>query len=327
MKTADRITAKIVLDSISPEGIRLPSVHCKLPRIILAEINTHRVLTRNSRSTRAVPTSRLLSEVRKNPYMPIRYDGNKPGMQAGAALPRDAARECARVWKQSARQAADTAEKLFNLGLHKQWAGRVLEPYLFTDVLITSTNWTNFFGLRVHPDAQPEFECLARKVHEALEASTPRLLLPGQWHLPYIDAENDIELALRYTTENENCGTDARLLAVHVMKNLRLLSAARCARISYKPFNGENSEVAAELERAKKLMGPPLHASPFEHQATPDMFTAGTVSDDRGDREQITWVNRRLHGNFYGWVQNRKLMDGENIEHFEAFDESLRLAA
>lgn len=322
MSTRARISAKIVKHSISPDGIQLAAIHMHQPRIILAEINTHRSMSKNTRSTRAVPTSKLIQEVRENPYTPIKYAENKPGMQAGREMSADDAAICERIWLEGAKNAADTAEQLFGMGLHKQWAGRPLEPYMWCDTLISSTDWTNFFGLRVHPDAQPEFDCLAEKVYLALEASTPTELYYGQWHLPYIE-EGESDEVLDYTIKTEPKKIGASTLIAKAMENLRLLSAARCARIFYKPFDG-NGDIASELDRAAKLQGPPLHASPFEHQATPDRLVHGTMSDSTGDHLHVSWLNPKLHGNFFGWIQSRKLMSFENINQFRSIKENDR---
>lgn len=321
MSTKDSISAKVIKDSISPDGVRLTTLHLHYPRAIHAEVMTHRVFSRNARSTRAVPTSKLIDEVKNNPYVPIKWGSNKPGMQAGADLSPDDAAICEHLWLEGAKNAADTAAQLFGMGLHKQWAGRGLEPYLYIDTLVTSTDWSNFFGLRIHSDAQPEFDCLADKVYQALDKSEPQEKAFGQWHLPYIE-DADIDAVLEYTTVAG--GGVGPLLIQNAMMNIRLLSAARCARISYAPFDGSAS-IEAELERAARLAGPPLHASPFEHQATPDRKVYGTMSDDTGDQEHVTWLNQKLHGNFYGWVQNRKLMTGENISQFLSLNEGSRI--
>src|ERR1700712_5555262 len=133
MNQAERFTATMIEDSISPQGIRLPTIHVTMPRIILAEGNTHRAFTRNARSTRAVPTSKLIKEVRENPYRPLKWLKNKPGMQATEPMTPGQIAVAEGIWLEGAREAADRAEHLFAMGLHKQHAGRVIEPYLYVD--------------------------------------------------------------------------------------------------------------------------------------------------------------------------------------------------
>ncbi len=293
--TKGMIYCKKILDSISPDGIRIASLHCHFPKFILAEFNTHRVFSRSARSTRAVPTAKLIQEVRDYPVIPIKWGANKSGMQAGEELTGNDLTEAHLAWEEAARCAATYAEWLFNIGLHKQWAGRVLEPFMYVDVLVTSTNWTNFFSLRDHPAAQPEMQELARCMYDALHNSEPELLCLTDWHLPYITDD-----------EKHNLGLEV----------CRKLSVARCARISYEPFDGDSS-IEAELKRYDLLVGSsPIHASPAEHQATPD----SRYSSDVFDPSFMGWRRPDLHGNFTGWKQFRKMLDNENVSKYKELE-------
>jgi thymidylate synthase ThyX len=156
------ISAKIIADSISPEGIRMISFEITCHRWILAEINTHRALSRNYRSSRAVPVTKLIEEVRYNPAMPVAWLKNKPGMVATEPMTADEASLARSIWKSAAFDAAYRAGTLSDLGLHKQWVNRILEPYLYVHGVISGTDWANFYSLRRAPDAQPEFKALAR---------------------------------------------------------------------------------------------------------------------------------------------------------------------
>ena len=299
----ERYTATMILDSVSPDAIRLPTMHVTMPRIILAELNTHRRLTRNSRSTRAVPTSKLIQEVSENPYRPLYWLKNKPGMQATEAMSPSEIVMAERAWLRAAATAASDATLLFGLGLHKQFSGRVLEPFMFTDVLLSATEWANFMALRDDDGAQPEIELVAQRIRDCLDSSTPKLLQPGEWHMPYIRDEDwpliRAHLRTLYDTEDEvEERQDAA--ALHV-------SAARCARLSYRPFNGEAS-IKAELERFDGLATSwPVHASPTEHQATPDQRKANGIGGYNG------WWQPEDHRNFRGWRQHRALIDGETV--------------
>lgn len=266
-----QIHAEIIADSITETGVRLTTLALTFPRIILPEFNTHRVFSRNARSTRAVPTKRLIQEVRDNPFIPVYFGANKPGMQATEEMTPEASAEALAVYLDAARVAADAAEKLVDIGLHKQHAGRIIEPFTWTHVCVTSTEWANWFYLRDHPEAQPEIKVLAEKMKEAMDASTPKLLNQDEWHLPYI-------------TEAE----------IHYPIDIQIkISVARCARVSYKTFDGKLSTAEKDIELYDKLSGDPPHLSPLEHVATPDPYFEET----------------HLSGNLNGWVQFRKLIE------------------
>lgn len=273
--------AKVILDSISPEDIRLPTLHLRYWRPVHAEFMTHRVFTRNGRSSRAVPVKTLLTEA---PYVP-HFMKNQPGMVASEELSLDAFEEATVEWAKMIDACRKGVARLNELGVHKQWANRPLEWFGYIDVLLTTTDIENFYALRDHPDAQPEIKELAVLIKEALEVSTPTLLTPGEWHLPYVTRQELLDYGIETSKK---------------------LSAARCARLSYKPFDG-NASIGAEIERYDRLItSKPVHASPVEHQATPDsIIDFGALGKG--------WRNEKYHGNFYGWIQNRKLIPDEAV--------------
>jgi hypothetical protein len=303
---------KIVLDSISDEGIRLPTIQFRQPRMIHADFLTHRVFSRNGRSSRAVPVVTLLEEA-KNPYVP-HFLKNKPGMTATEELTPEEFAEAEHVWRQMAEFTRLGVERLSRIGVHKQWANRPLEWFGYIDVLLTSTDWNNYLVLRDDDGAQPEIQEIARAIREALEASTPKLLRPGEWHLPYITADDyaAVEDYLEPYPETTHS----------TLNVLKKLSAARCARLTIKPFDGDGS-IEKELQRYGMLIeSKPVHASPIEHQATPDtksyQKTVKQVHGEQGYRwetvkEGLDWDNPGLHGNFTGWVQNRKTVPDEYV--------------
>lgn len=272
-------SAQVIADSISGSGARITTLQITLHRFVLAEFNTHRVFSRNFRSSRAVPAEKLLQEVRDNPALPARWLSEKSGMQGGVPLNLYEQLECEVMWRQAAKHAVAFAEKLSERGLHKSWCNRLLEPFLYVHGVVTSTEWDNFFELRCHPDAQPEICNLANVMKAAMVDSKPELLYKGDWHLPYVTDEeceaNEVDL-------------------------LRKISTARCARVSYKMFDGTPTSIESDLKLYNKLVGSvPLHASPAEHQATPDEI------DDHTD----DYLNPHLSGNFTGWLQNRKFLE------------------
>jgi thymidylate synthase ThyX len=284
------IAAKMILDSISQEGHRLRTFQITCHRWILAEINTHRALSRNYRSSRAVPFTKLLAEVRHNTAMPVAWLKNKPGMVATEPMTPDEEKLARQEWEWAASSAADWAEAVGKTGLHKQWVNRLLEPYLFVHGVISGTDFANFYHLRRAADAQPEFKALTDAMWEAEQTSTPTLLTAGQWHLPYVDASD--EAVFRHLSP---LGCNAEL---------RKLSVARIARVSVKPHDSDSVDTDKDLALHGKLLKD-RHMSPFEHQATPDSLalyrrTAG-----------LCWMTPALHGNFTGWCQYRKMIPGE----------------
>ncbi|WP_372395200.1 FAD-dependent thymidylate synthase (plasmid) [Azospirillum sp. HJ39] len=296
------ISATVVADSISDRGIRITTMHLVYQRYLLPEINTHRAFSRNTRSSRAVPTAVLLKEIRENPAMPVHWGKNQPGMQAfEELLPADKA-DAIDQWRYAARMAARNAEALAGVGAHKQVVNRLIEPFTWAHTLVTATDWANFYALRRHADAQPEIRVLADAMWEAQQASMPRLLRPGQWHTPYVEQDEIGRIfaskLCNYDNFDEQDGYRAFILP---------LSVARCARISYKPFDGA-ADIESELARADRLIGSqPMHASPAEHQATPDVDLHG------GAGTRPRWGCRYLQGNFTGWLQFRKTLPGERV--------------
>jgi hypothetical protein len=278
------ITAKIITDSVSLEGIRLATFELRYPRIVHSELMTHRVFSRGASSSRAIPISRSIKDILRDPAEPVAWGSNKPGMQAGAELTGIRHTLARMAWHGTKRCAILGARISQWVGAHKQVANRILEPWSHISVVVTSTDYENWFALRCHPNADPTLKALADTMFEAREASTPGLLQSGEWHLPYI-------------TERD------RLYHDNDIEVLKQMSAARCARVSYNNHDGTTPSLGQDMELFGYLMADaPVHASPTEHQATPDK----KWSRDR-------WSKPKLHGNFYGWIQFRKTIPGEAV--------------
>lgn len=271
------IQAKVVADSISPSGVRLITIEGTYHRYIHGEVMTHRVFSRNAASSRAIPVKRMLKQVWSDPAMPVWWGKNQAGMQAPEELTGWRKMLARKLWVLAGWSAVCFAWALMKLGVHKQIANRVLEPWMWMKIIITATEWGNFFNLRRHPDAQPEINQFADRVYEAIIRSTPEKLDYGQWHLPYLSEIERTLLAVFGTPMDE---------PLYFQK----LSAARCARVSYMNHDGTEPDNKKDLELYEKLVKAP-HASPFEHQATP------SIKD---------------HGNFRGWKQFRQLIPNEN---------------
>ena len=320
------ISASIVCDSVSPEGKRLTTFKLRYPKFIHSEFMTHRVISRNASSSRAIPTAKLLEEVRSDVLRaaPVFWGKNQPGMQAAEELeykPWSAEegysdRERARLlWQGAAVHAADWAEEMVTLGVHKQIVNRVLEPFSHINVVATATEWNNFFGLRLHEDAQPEMRALAVAMWEARKASEPKQLKPEDWHTPFADYTDGWlgrtcercaghgQVLYKDDEVERACGGCGGTGEAYDGDVVLKVSVARCARVSYESHEtGKRSTVEEDLKLFERLKASG-HWSPFEHQATPDVFEPGTAGAD--------WLNPSEHGNFVGWRQYRKTLPGE----------------
>lgn len=293
------ISAKVIADSIGDEGVRLTTMELVYPRMIHSELMTHRVFSRNASSSRAIPSKRAMEMIRENPALPYSWRMNERGMQGYTHAPTQVAHEAQALWLASMGCAIEFAEKLDELGLHKQIVNRITEPYAHIKVVLTSVYWDNWNALRNSPMADPTIEALAVAIWDAREASEPTYLYMGEWHLPYIE---DHELQQYAEMAAFVKGPDgARAVALDVA---RKVSTARCARVSYNNHDGQRASVDKEFELYERLVGAhPRHASPAEHQATPDF---------RDSEEE--WMNPALHGNLHGWIQHRKTIPFEHLD-------------
>ena len=237
--------ARVVLDSVSPAGVRLTTLEVTFPRFVLAEFNTHRVFSRNSASSRAIPTNKLIQRVLDEPAIPLEWGRNKAGMSSDEVLAYEDGVAAERIWLEARDTAVERARQLLELKVHKQQLNRLLEPFLWHTVIVTSTEWDNFFNLRCAPQAQPEIRAAAVRMREALGESLPAPVRIGEWHLPLMQ-------------------DDERSLHVETQKKV---SAARCARVSYLTHDGTR-EIEKDLDLCARLMID-RHLSPFEHVATP----------------------------------------------------------
>ncbi|HEY3674974.1 MAG TPA: FAD-dependent thymidylate synthase [Candidatus Tumulicola sp.] len=239
--------ARVVLDSLSPAGVRLTTLEVTFPRFVLAEFNTHRVFSRNSASSRAIPTNKLIQRVLDEPAVPLEWGRNRPGMMADEQLEHEDGIEAERIWLEARDAAVRLARELLELKVHKQQLNRMLEPFVWHTVIVTSTEWDNFFELRCAPQAQPEIRAAAVRMREALGESLPSPIGIGEWHLPLVQ---DDERSLNFET-------------------LKKISAARCARVSYLTHDGIR-EIEKDLDLCARLRDD-KHLSPFEHVATPSV--------------------------------------------------------
>ena len=297
------INAKILLDSVNPTGNRITSWILTYPRFFHSEILTHRAFSRNAASSRAIPVKRMIDDIRQNCAMPIFWGKNQAGMQAKEELDDIIKRREILVspvgnsldpytltvtdkhaakheWLAARDSAIKHAEKMMELGVHKQIANRIIEPFMHMTVIITGTEFENFFALRAHPDAQPEFQDLAYKMLDIYQLSEPNKLKAGEWHIPFGDKLDETRLTeLYYQTA-----------IPHEELKLRI-SVARCARVSYLNFEGKD-DYNKDIELSETLSSSG-HWSPFEHSA-------------------MALSTSEYSGNFKGWKQYRKTFNEEN---------------
>lgn len=311
------IKATVIADSVHhATGTRITTFELVYPRFIHSEFMTHRVFNRNASSSRAIPTSKFIEQVRNEPVMPSHWGKNQKGMQAEEELTPAEIVDAEFAWNQAATSAAIYAEILRRGQVHKQIVNRILEPFTHIRVVVTSTSWANFYGLRDHEDAQPEIRELAQAMRKAQNESIPKTLTQRKWHLPYITPD-DRFAAYDYCkhqriTRDEPSGEEVFGLLLKV-------SAARCARASYNNFEGRPSTIEEDLGLFAKLVeNQPIHASPTEHQATPMLFGDKFINNQNPATWEhgITSMDREgklYSGNLLDFIQFRKLIPGETI--------------
>lgn len=288
----------IIADSISTVFKRITTFQLRYWRGIHAEVMTHRNLAKNAGSSRARPSAAIIKQVMNDPWGPVEWGINEPGMQASKTLTGVNAAAAEVSWAMSAVDAAESATTLLNLNLHKQIVNRVLEPYTYIDVVLTGTDFNNFFTLRDHPDADPTIRDLAVRMKAAMAAATPKHLAVGEWHMPFI-TDDDWLIGEGFLLERNGI----KPLKDELTNLMLSISVARCARTSYKAFDGNVAPIEKDLELFMKLLGSqPLHASPAEHQATPDLL----------DDNEL-WLNKHEHGCLTGWRQFRKTLPNEFV--------------
>jgi thymidylate synthase ThyX len=266
-------SARVLANSLSPENVRLITVEATYPRFVHAELMTHRMFSRNAASSRAIPIETMIQRVLDDPAMPVHWGKNQKGMQAEEELPPVSQFAAKQEWLIARDQAVRHARFMVRLGVHKQIVNRLLESFAWITVIITATEWNNFFKQRCHPDAQPEIQKIACLIRDAIELDgAPTLINYDDWHLPLIRDEDR-----------------AQFNGLELCR----LATARCARVSYTTHDGLR-DPAKDFELYAKLVNSG-HWSPFEHIATP-----------------LRGGDRVWGGNLRGWQPYRKQFPLEN---------------
>ena len=285
-------SARVIKHSVSPGGKEIVTMVVTFPRYILAEFNTHRVFSKNTASSRAIPVSKFIKQLEEDPVFPTYWGKNQSGMKAVVELCGEDIIKAVHIWENAKYQMIDAAKKLQGLEVHKQITNRLLETWFFVTVLVTSTEWNNFFKLRCSSDAQPEMKQIADMMRKALSESTAHPLDYEQWHIPF----------------GEEC---FNLSLVEKLK----VATARAARVSYVNFNGE-IDPAKDLSLHDDLKNSG-HWSPFEHCAQalrPLSFLERLFAGVKFIFGRKKCILNRDTGNFRGWLQYRKTFSGESGE-------------
>ena len=302
------ITAKVVADSISESGQRITTLEVEYPRFIHCEVMTHRSLSKNSSSSRAIPINKMLEQIESNMAVPVYWGKNKAGMQAVEEVDDLSKSNAEIMWKGCFWKAKDTVSWLIDDGLHKQVTNRLTEPFQMMKVVITGTDWDNFFNLRIHKDSQPEICMLAYKIYKAMEESKPNLLLSGQWHLPYVQNARKFGYIADQT--------------ILTLEEAIKYSSACCASVSYRTED-------MTLEKADKIFdmlvkAEVIHASPFEHLATPVVFKETidmcNVFEYLDNISGVTHINKQgdiCSGNLTGWISYRQQLPSNTCWEFD----------
>lgn len=296
--TVNRTRAMLIKSSVHVtagdarrDASRLDSIYGVFPKMVLGERNRHRSFSLSDRSSRAVPPEKLIAEIRSGEglAMPAKFRRRTTGMGGGEELTGDELIEAQLDWIEDALNACDSAERAM-LREAKETVNRRLDMFIYMHTLQTGTRdgWLNYLGLRLDAGADPTIQVFAQRCFEVYKAAEPNRLSPGSWHLPFVDVD-------------EVATTD-------ILINL---SAARCAHISYNDLEtGQRMTLERALGIAVKLKDfRPLHASPFEHQATPD--TRAIIGSGPHARQQ--WMNQWQWGNLPMWRQARKMIPKETV--------------
>lgn len=301
---SNNTTVKSLACSTYDDGVRVDTLQLRYPRIIHSEMMTHRQFSRNASSSRAIPTVTILNRDADIFVPAFRY--NQTGMQPAAYVNERDQIAASEIWREMAAFVAEKCRILAakdGLNIAKQWTNRPLEWFGYIDVVVSSTDWANFDALRDHHMAQDEIAILCRAMKDARESAVPVLLKEGEWHMPYITDADRAEASrdvMKYTHLIHDVlpDTDAVPNLSYTEALLLIASAARACRASYSKLDGSQTTFAEDIERFRKLIpkNDPVHATPLEHQCTPQKDYCSNI-----------------HGNLRGYMQFRKIIPNEAV--------------
>lgn len=284
-------SVNVIADSLYGAHRLFTAVVC-FPRCILAEFNTHRMLSRNSASSRAIPVKKMLKLVREAPFIPIAFQKDHSGMQGSEYFEGTEKQVCESMWLTARDKAVRAAVAMHEQGVTKQLVNRLLEPFLWHTVLVSATEWENFFALRVHEAAEIHMQRAAGLLLHAYNNHQPTVKQASEWHVPFAD---NVDMPRLVSAIYQQMGANqetAPISAETKQQYLLKVAVARCARVSYLNFDGSDDYLKDFA--LHDTMAESGHWSPFEHVAMslPDPY--------------------RDTGNFKGWVPYRKFFQNEN---------------
>lgn len=332
------IKAKIILDSVSAvTGSRLTTFEIEYPRIIHSELMTHRMLSRNAASSRAIPFDKMLQQLNG---IPSRFGQANKGMQDKGEdfnalvsvktysevtdggyfsiplycndieqiYPEDA-------WEEAKENAVQISKAFKEAGYHKQVYNRLTEPFQIMKTVVSATEWNNFFWLRCDEAADPTIAELAFKMKEVYDANVPQVLQAGEWHLPYVYKDINKWHELAYYLDEAK----SRELEITLEEAIKVSCARTCA-VSFRnvDYGLEKSEEVYQ----KLISDSKIHGSALEHAAK--VMAKHSPFDVNHPTESHTWEKGISHvdrhgnlwsGNFKGFLQHRKTIEGENHDN------------
>lgn len=249
-------SATVIASTRNPyTGIVVTTMELVYPRFIHSEFMTHRMFSRNASSSRAIPVERLISEAT---VTPIHWTKNEKGMVGKETFTDEDIERLKSQWDCARFSAKYNARNMSYIGVHKQVANRLLEPFSFIRVVCTATEWNNFFMLRMASDAEPHMRDLAHAMYASMCNSTT---IESASHKPYCD----------------NLPKD--------FDKPWIISGARCARVSYNSHNGNASTIEADTKLYESLRSQG-HMTPLEHYCF-------AYDDDRFYANLHTWASHR----------------------------------
>lgn len=316
---------KILLDSVNPAGVRLVTWELTYPRFVHAELMTHRVFSRSSASSRAIPYKKMRDRIIDDPVCPVWWGKNQAGMQALEEFEGEEAYAIERKWLDARMNAVFYADRLSDAGLHKQIVNRVVEPWMWITVIMTTTYHSNWFEQRDHKDAQPELRHFAAMMHDAYWAQRPRFLPAGSWHMPLLpdrdklvsEGFKDVGPTFAYDPDSSYAMSPLNVPMASFDGTLQAISAGRCARVSYLNHDGKR-DPNEDIKLFQRMAGNnPAHRAPLEHVAL-SMGSHPKVVEELS--EDVCGLAR--YGNFQGFKQLRHFVPNEAGPPEPRFDAS-----
>lgn len=355
----NQTNAVIVADSIDNFKNRVTSFVLNVPQIIVKELLRHRMFSFSSSSMRAIPFKKVLKNIKEDMFIPLAYQSHHKGMQGIKYLTKDDAKKAREQWINSGLKACDEAKRLYDLGVTKQLCSRLIEPFGFAKILVTATEYNNFFELRCpkysieehitfptkkrfkyyyseekdwpktdldwysinKSGAEIHIQALAEAMWDARNASKPKQLKAGEWHIPFGDKfdEDRITKVIKSTCQLVPMKEEDKIKAQWLREDIKVkIATARCARISYNNFEGKD-DYAADIKLYGRLLAN-KHNSSFEHvcrvmtEMEYDMFIHGEQTYIDGNAQ---YYNRTEHKgwcrNLKGFINLRHIVENGNI--------------